>query len=199
MNAHSEKDPWVEFKKNTNSTDDIVERYAAADIAYPTSEEEYCGLGSNAVAMITAISEHIDELPLARAYMLTGDNKEIEVNKLKLSSSDTSFTGNDITKTKFADGKKNIFVNISFWLIPAALLVDGKGVLVLDFKGERKGFTVYRGSGEVNTRIKGYIINQNCGAIKVDEHLNVKIFENFLLREFIEPNRNKENKIYVDM
>jgi len=198
METYSENDPWVKFKKEVGATDDIVERYAASDIAYPTSEEEYCGLGGNAVAMVTAISEHIDELPLARAYIRTADNEEVELKKLELSSSDTSFTGERITKTKFSDGKKDVFVNLSFWLVPVSLLVDGKGALVLDFKGDRKGFTVYRGSGNVDTRILEYLVKQSRGTIKVDERLNVRVFENFLMREFIKPNRGKENKIFIN-
>jgi len=198
METYCGDDPWVKFKNELGATDDIVERYAAADIAFPTSKEEYCGLGGNAIAMITAISEHIDELPLAKAYITTADNKEIEVSKLRMGSGDSSFTGDRITKTRFAEGEKDVFVNLSFWFIPVNLLVEDAGKLVIDFKGERKGFTVYTGKGDINKKILGYCMKQLRGEIKVYERINVRMLEDFLIREFVTPNKGKENKIIVN-
>jgi len=197
MQTYSESDPWDEFKKEVGGTDDIVERYADVDIAYPASKEEYCGLSGNAIAMMRAISEHKDELPIERACIRTADNREVEIKKLVMSSTNSSFTGDEITKTKFSDGKKDIFVNLSFWSIPVSLLVDDNFVFVIDFRVDRKGFTLNIDKGDVDTNSLEYLMKQSCGAIKVDERIDAKVLENFLMREFIHPYSGKQNVIVV--
>lgn len=179
------KDPWVQLKKRIGAKDDIVERYAESDIVLPASEEEYCGLKGNALVMITAASEHRNELPLAKAYFQTVDGHEVVLTKLVLSSEINKFSGDAITKSGLANGKKDIFMNLSFWLIPIHLLLDDKGVLGIDFKENRKSFSVCRGPWLMDERNREYIKKQLQGIIKIAERLDSDILEKFLEREFI--------------
>jgi len=192
MNGYSEQDSWSQFKKSIGATDDIAERYAEADIALPASEEEYCGLAGNAIVMITAVSEHPKELPLAKAYFRTADGKEIILKKLVLSSDVNEFSGDKISKTRFADGKKDCFVNLSFWLLPVQSLLDDKGVIVIDFKENRKSFSVCRGPWEIEKRNQEYTRRQSQGSIKIAERLNNDILAKFLEREFVTPRLSKD-------
>lgn len=171
------KDPWVQFKEALGATDDIAERYVKSDIAYPASEEEYSGLSGNAVVMIMAVSQHLEELPLTRAYFKTEVGEETELRNL--------VTAEKITKTKFGDSEKDCFLNISFWGFPIHLMLDESGVLGIDFKENRKSFSVCRGPWLIDERNQEYMKKHSQGVIKIAERLNNDILEKFLWREFI--------------
>ncbi|MBU1122796.1 MAG: hypothetical protein KKF54_08940 [Candidatus Omnitrophica bacterium] len=185
IKGQSEQGPWAKFKKSIEATDDIIERYAEFDMALPVSEDEYCGLKGNAIVMVTAVSEHQSELPLKRTYFQIAKGKEIELTKLIFSSGINNFAGDKITKTKFADGEKDCYVNLSFWLLPVSLLQDEKGVLAIDFKERRKAFVLYRGPWKIDDRNKEYVRKQLQDKMKGDEQLNSDLLGQFIEREFI--------------
>ena len=170
------EDPWVQFKKAIGATDDIAERYVESDIAYPASEEEYCGLGGNAVVKITAFSQHPEELPLARAYFETEIGKEIELRNLA--------TAAETLKTNFGDSKKDYFMNSSLWELPVYLVLNEKGLLGIDFKENRKSFSVVRGPWQLDERNREYTRKQSQGVIKITERMDEDVLMKFLKREF---------------
>jgi hypothetical protein len=167
--------------------DFAIERYAEVDIAFPFSEEEYCALGGNAIAMITASSEHQSELPLIKAYFQDVEGKEIIFTKIILNSDTDIFAGDKITKGKFANSEKSCFTNLSFWLVPVNLFRDDKGIIMVDFTGERKAFTIRRGPWRIDRRNQEYIKKQVQGAIKVIENQDDGVIAKILEREFINP------------
>jgi hypothetical protein len=178
-------DSWSKLKKNLGGvTDDIVERYGNVDIAMPASEKEYIDLGGNAIAMIQAVAANRNELPLAKAYFQTPDGKQVMLSKLVMSSEDSTFSGNEITETKFADGKEKRFSNLSFWLVPVHLMLDDKAVLGVDFKENRESFIMLRGPWNIGAQNQEYLRKHSEGRIKFPERLDSNIVGDFIVREF---------------
>jgi hypothetical protein len=164
-----------------------IERYAEVDIVFPANEEEYFALGGNAVAMIIASSEHQSELPLVRAYFQEEDGKEIILTKIIFNSDVDIFAGDKITKGKFANDEKECFTNLSFWLIPISLFRDDKGIIMVDFKGERKAFAIRRGPWQIDKQNQEYMQKQSQGDIKVTENQQDSVIAKIIEREFINP------------
>lgn len=176
----------AQLKKQLGVTDDIVARYAKYEIAYPTSEKEYCDLCGNAVMLITAFSCDPEELPLDRVYFKTEIGEEIVLKGLGAS---------EISKRKFGDSKNDYFSNISLWSLPVYLMEDEKGKISLDFKKNRKSFSISRNPGLLNERNKIYIRKHSQGIIKGAGRVDSDILSKFVEREFINPMRAKEQGV----
>jgi len=193
--SNQQQDAWSKLKKNLGGvTDDIVERYGEADIAMPVNEKEYIDLGGNAIAMIRAVAANRNELPLAKAYFQTPDGKQVMLSKLVMSSEDSTFSGNEITETKFADGKEKRFSNLSFWLVPINLMLDDKAVLGVDFKENRESFIILRGPWNIGAQNREFVRKHSEGKIMFPERLDSNIVGDFIVREFVNPAMATEDK-----
>ena len=187
----NEERPGVEqelaqLKKQLGVTDDIVARYAEYEIAYPTSEKEYCDLCGNAIMLITAFSCDPEELPLDRVYFKTEIGEETVLKGLGAS---------EISKSKFGDSKNDYFSNISLWVLPVYLMEDEKGKINLDFKKNRQSFSMSRDPGLLNERNQIYVRKHSQGIVKIAERVDSDILSKFVEREFINPMRTKEQGV----
>ena len=170
--------------------DPVITRYGEVDIAYPANEEEYRALGGYAVAMIVAISEEKEEIPLERAYFQFRDKKVFPLNKLGVSIGNGDFLGDKVIEKKDSGGRV-CFENISFWTIPVCYFIDDDGFIAVDFKGERKAFIILRGLWKPHSRIRECISKHLAGQINVAEHVPYEVVSKFIEREYFDSNRIK--------
>lgn len=139
--AHSRPEPklvpggpqaHVEGDDAPKVPDDRVIRLVTSDLCWPANGKEYEGLGKHAVLMLTATSMFPDELPLSAAY-IQGDGATVPLRRIALF---------DVPRPKGTDGSKRTHASqVSFYLIPINL-TKKEARLIVDFTGERKGFSV---------------------------------------------------------
>jgi hypothetical protein len=108
-------------------------RQVHIDICLPATNDEYEGLGKNAIVMLTSSSAVSSELPLKSAY--------VEVNGVRVPLQKIATFDKYDTNTSVQE-HSNIYTNqVSFYLIPIYLLkTDAK--LSVDFAGKRESFGV---------------------------------------------------------
>jgi len=168
--------------------DPVIARYGEVDIAYPSDEQEYCLLGGYAVVMIVAISDTQDELPIERAYFQIDDIKTVPLDNLGVKVGEGDFLRDVVTEKK-GNGDRTVFENISFWVIPALWFVFDKGYIAIDFKGERKNFSILRGPWKLHNHGQEWINKHSAGQLKVAEHVPFDVVAKFIDREFFKNNR----------
>lgn len=163
-----------------------ISRFGEVDIAYPVNENEYCVLGGYTVFMVVAISECLDELPIEKAYFQVGE-KVLVCAELGVHV-DGDELRNRVTEKKDRSGR-TCFENISFWVLPVGYFKIDAGFIAIDFKGERKNFTILRGPWKLDSRVDDLINKHFSEQIKVAEHVPYDELTKFVEREYFKNNR----------
>ena len=170
------------FKKN--DIDPIIDRYGEIEIAYPVSEKEYCALGGYSFIKITAIATDPRDLPIARAYFQFKDKKIRPLDNLEVAVGDRPSFTNVVIETQDDKGRE-YFISFSFWAILSGLFLDDAGSIAIDFKGERKAFTLLRGPWGLGRLTREWIQKHASEQIQVaTEPIEYDVIANFLQREF---------------
>jgi hypothetical protein len=172
--------------------DPIIARYGEIDIAYPADEKEYCDLGGCVVAMVVAISENKEELPIERVYFQVADVKPIHLIKIGYSVNSDGLLGDMVTKKTYSNGRI-CYENISFWALTACCFQADTGFIAVDFKGERKKFIITRGPWKLDNRIRECMNKHLAEQIKVAECVPRNILMDFINREFSKKTAEKAN------
>lgn len=173
-----------EFKTfKEKGIDPVIDRYGEVDIAYPASEKEYCALGGYSFMKVTTIATDPEELPIERAYFQYG-NKEIRpLDGIEVSVGNCPHFTNRVIET-YDDKDRKYFMSFSFWAILSGLFLDDEGLIAIDFKGERKAFTLLRGPWEHIKPVYGWVQKHASEQIQVTESGEHGAIVNFLNREF---------------
>lgn len=100
-------------------------RQIDGDICFPSTAEEYAGLGKNAIVMLTSSSAIATELPLRSVYALQ-NGVRIPLQRIAVFD-------------KQVDGRNGRTTQVSFYLMPIHLMKQDAQVLA-DFEGQRRGF-----------------------------------------------------------
>ena len=169
--------------------DPVVSRLGNVDVAYPASESEYCLLGGYAIVMVVAISDKRSELPIEAVYFRIADKETISFTKLGVRVGGGDLLAEIVTEKKDPAGRV-CFENVSFWVIPVACFKFANALIAIDFKGERKRFTIMRGPWNLDIRIQEWISKHVAeNKIQVAEHVPFEVLVKFIDREFFHNNR----------
>jgi hypothetical protein len=98
-----------------------------SDICFPATATEYEALGKNAIVMLKSSSALSTELPLRTAYVIY-KGVRIPLQRVAILS-------------KQVDEGSSRATQLSFYLLPLNLM-KSDAVLMVDFTGDRKGFSV---------------------------------------------------------
>lgn len=100
-------------------------RQVDGDICFPSTAEEYVGLGKNAIVMLTSSSVIATELPLRSVYALQNG---VRIPLQRIAAFNKQF-----------DERSGRTTQVSFYLMPIHLMKRDAQVLA-DFEGQRRGF-----------------------------------------------------------
>ena len=171
--------------KESTGIDMPISRGANADFAFPSNEQEYIDLCGSALGLITSKAINKEELPIEQAYFLTKKQVEIPLRQIVWEGDDGFFCRNSVLADKMVETKEDCFVNFSLWQAPMMLFLDDDAILMIDFKGERKAFSVMRGPWNIDEKNKIYIQKQQEKSIIVNKEFKEDNFLcKFVEREF---------------
>lgn len=173
-----------EVKKATGQ-EISISRSASASFAFASSEQEYIELCGSALGIVIARAISKDDLPIEKAYFLIKGQVEVPLRGIIWEGNDGFFCKGCILTDKMIETNENCFIHYSLWQIPMTLFLDDTAVLMIDFKGDRKAFSVMRGPWNIDKICQEYIQKEQEKSLIVNDDFRQNNFLcKFVEREF---------------